>query len=239
VTEGSNADATVGHIEKERISTEKALQFCTVLSDQIEQIQADFQSSRDPDSTSGMLFGEGLEGCKHHIRFTLANLEKHQKSVSERLSTSSDAPSAEDKVAFDKLQKEVQTLRRSLEFLSDVDAYMEIKISNIENHAEGDDTIQLMVSTDGRPLIGKNRGVGKRQKQAGGHFGDASLQQVSGDFKSIALHQGGHAENDAKFIEPVPGDDASPNPKPPFGGRHGPGFVLAKSPGPKKQHQEQ
>ncbi|KAK4232665.1 hypothetical protein C8A03DRAFT_20086, partial [Achaetomium macrosporum] len=110
------------------------------------------------------------------------------------------------KACFDKLQNEAKVLRRCLDFCSDVDAYVESKISNIENHAEGDDTIQLMVSTDGRPLIGKNHGIGKRQKQAGGHFGEVSLQQVSGDFKSIALHQNGHVENDTKHSGPYKQD---------------------------------
>lgn len=75
------------YMERERVSTEKALQFCTVLSEQIEQIQADFQKNQDSDLTSGMLFGKRLQGCMHHRCFMLAHLEKYQKSVAERLST--------------------------------------------------------------------------------------------------------------------------------------------------------
>ncbi|RYO78680.1 hypothetical protein DL764_010097 [Monosporascus ibericus] len=148
------------------------------------------------------------------------------------------AASAEDQASFNKLQNEAKTLRRCLAFCSDVDAYVEAQISNIENHAEGHDTIQFMVSTDGRPINGKNHGIGKRQKQAGGHFGDTSLQQVSQDFKSIALYQSGHKE-DANHSASIPGHDALVNPKSPFGDRHGPGFVLAKSSAPHDRHPEQ
>jgi hypothetical protein len=78
VTGGPNPDATVRlHMEKERLSTEKALQFCTMIAEQIEDIQTEFQNNQDHDSMSGMLFGEVLEGCMHHMRFTLNNLERH------------------------------------------------------------------------------------------------------------------------------------------------------------------
>ncbi|KAH7304102.1 hypothetical protein B0I35DRAFT_363814 [Stachybotrys elegans] len=238
---GPNHDAvTRSYMEKERLSTEKALQFCMTIAGQMEQIQTDFQKSQDPDSASGMLFAEGLEGCMHHMRFTLANLEEHKKKVGERLSTGLDGPSAEDQASFTKLQDEAKTLRRCLAFCSDVDAYVESKISNIENHAEGDDTIQFMVSTDGRPLNGKNHGTGNRQKQAGGHFGEISLQQVSRDFKSIAIHQNSYVDHDNKHIASMTGDDAVPaSPKSPFGDRHGPGFMLAKGMTPPNSYREQ
>ncbi|CAI6014752.1 unnamed protein product [Clonostachys chloroleuca] len=221
-------------MEKERLSTEKALQFCTVLSEQIEQIQADFQNSQDPDSTSEMLFGEGLQGCVHHMRFTLARLEEHQKSVAERLGAGFNAASAEDRASFDKLQNEAKTVRHCLAFCSDVDTYVESQISNIENHAEGDDTIQFLVSTNNKPINGKNRGIGKRQKQAGGHFGEASLQQMSQDFKSIAIHQSGHVEQEKQRSATPSGNEAPPaSHQSQFGNRHGPGFVLAKTPASK------
>lgn len=75
-------------MERERLSTEKALQFCTVLSEQIEQIQADFQKHQDADLTSGVLLSKGLQGCMHHMCFMLAHLKKYQKIVAERFSTS-------------------------------------------------------------------------------------------------------------------------------------------------------
>lgn len=40
------------------------------------------------------------------------------------------------------------------------DGHLEVVklLLDIENHAEGDDTIQFMVSTSGKPVNGKNRG---------------------------------------------------------------------------------
>lgn len=237
-------------MEAERLSTQKALQFCALLSQQIENIQVDFFSGnhdspdiQNPSSTSSMLLGEGLDGCMHHMRFTLASLEKHQKRVTGRVGTGPmETVSAEDQASLDKLQTEAKTLRQCLEFCSDIDGYLESQMSNIENHAEGDDTIQLMVSTNGKPLTGKNRGIGQRLKQAGGLFGDASLQQVSTDFKNIALHHTGLEGRNTKRSSSISGDDStSAEPLSPFGNRHGPGFTLTKDsipsapPGPTEQ----
>ncbi|QLI68485.1 Amidophosphoribosyltransferase [Metarhizium brunneum] len=209
------------YMEKERLSTEKALQFCTVLSEQIKQIQADFQKNQDSDLTSGMLFGKGLQGCMHHMCFMLAHLEKYQKIVAERLNTSLNAESAGEQASFDKLQNKAKMLQRCLAFCSDVDTYMESQISNIENHLEGDDIIRFLVSIDGKRIGGKNRGTGKRQKQAGGHFREASLQQMS------QLHQRGHTKHDTQSSASISGDE------PPLatlqsllGKCHGPGVIL-------------
>lgn len=194
-------------MERERLSTEKALQFCTVLSEQIEQIQADFQKHQDADLTSGVLLSKGLQGCMHHMCFMLAHLEKYQKTDAEHLNTSLNAESAEEQASFDKLQNKAKMLQRCLAFCSDVDACMESQSSNIENHVEGDDIIQFLVSIDGKRINGRNRGIGKRQKQAGGHSGEASLQQTSQDFKRIALHQSGHTKHDTQSSASISADE--------------------------------
>ncbi|KAK7219275.1 hypothetical protein V2G26_007278 [Clonostachys chloroleuca] len=172
VTADSFPDAVIRHyMEKERLSTEKALQFCNVLSEQIEQIQTDFQNNQDPDSTSEMLFGEGLQGCMHHMRFTLARLEERQKSVAERLGSGFNVASAEEQASFDKLRNEAKTLRHCLAFCSDVDTYAELQISNIENHAEGDDTIQFLVSTNSKPITERTEALAR---------GKSRLADISG-----------------------------------------------------------
>lgn len=66
--------------------------------------------------------------------------------------------------------------------------YLEEKISNIENYPEGDNTIQFMVSTDRRPINGKNRGIGLRLKQADSYLDDILLQHISQDLEAISLH---------------------------------------------------
>lgn len=218
-------------MEKERLSTEKALQFCTVLLEQIEQIQADFQKNQASDLTSRMHFGKGLQRCMHHMCFMLAHLKKYQKIVTERLNTRLNAESVEEQASFDKLQNKAKMLQRCLAFCSDVDTYMESQSSNIENHVEGDDIIQFLVSIDGKRINGKNRGIGKRQKLAGGHFGEASLQQMSQDFKSIALHQSGHTKHDTQSPASILGDKPPlATPQSPFGKCHGPGVILDETP---------
>ncbi|EGY18601.1 uncharacterized protein VDAG_09127 [Verticillium dahliae VdLs.17] len=224
-------------VEEERLSTEKGIQFCAVLSQQIEQLHIDFfggnqgaPSIRDHISASKMLLGNGLEACRDHMRITLDQLEKHQRTITKRLGTGPTAMhSAEDRALLDRLYSEANTLRHCLGFCSDVDTVLESQISNIENHAEGDDTIQFMVSTNGKPLNGTNRGIGQTLKQAGEQFGETSLQQLSQDFKSIALHQSGVGRRSNKPTAPK--SDHEPtvaSPTTPFGDRHGPGFTLAK-----------
>ncbi|KAI1839577.1 hypothetical protein JX266_014212 [Neoarthrinium moseri] len=198
------------HMEDEQQSTEKGLEFCAALSEAIEKIQVNFFGGRRgsldiqrPDSTSGMLLGEGLDGCMHHMRFTLDQLEKHRKRIAESLSSGSESiMSKEDQSSLEKLQAEEKTVRHCLDYCMGIDEVLESQISNIENHAEGDDTIQFMVSTDGKTIHGKNRGVGLRLKQVGGHIGEESLQQLSQDFKTVSIHQTGTQEAVSKSSMP-------------------------------------
>ena len=56
-------------------------------------------------------------------------------------------------------------------------------MSTIENYAGGD-AIQFMVSTNGKIIYGKNRGLGWRTRQVGGYVSDTSLRQLSQDILS-------------------------------------------------------
>jgi hypothetical protein len=193
----STAEAVVlERMEGERLSIEQALQLCVNLSQQIDELQRSlpkddaFPRLCDPSPTPNMLVSEGLNGCKEYMVFALQRLEKHRREVADRLNVDpAAATSSKDKVLLDNLQNEAETLRHGLRFFSNVDSYLEEQMSNIENHAEGNDTIQLMVSTDGKPIKGKNSGFGDRLKQAGGHYDNLSLQQVSQDFTTISIRQ--------------------------------------------------
>ncbi|KAM0235336.1 hypothetical protein ACHAP5_009731 [Fusarium lateritium] len=223
----------VTYMENECLSTEKGLQLCLQLSQHIDQLQLQYASeeSRTPDPfaphpSSNRLVSEGLGGCKEYIGFALERLQRHRQKLSERIESGpSTAISPEDRVLLDSLNDQADALQRSLNLCSNMDMYLEEKISNIENHAEGDDTIQFMVSTDGKPLNGKNHGVGLRLKQAGGHFKEQSLQQISQDFTTISLHQtGGH-----KSSRNAPASAEKPEAREvPFGKPfNGQGFTLA------------
>ncbi|KAJ4248149.1 hypothetical protein NW762_012919 [Fusarium torreyae] len=234
----TDSDVTIiACIEDERLSTEKGLQLCQELSKHIDDIQHRFttgeqQPSRlfEPYPNSKMLVNDGLNSCKEYLDFSLQRLKKHQQKVADRSDSGvSTGRSSDDKLLLDSLSREADMLQRSLKFCSNVDTYLEERISNIENHAEGDDTIQIMVSTDGRPISGRNRGIGLRLKQAGGHFDTQSLQQVSSDFKAISIHD----REDHSAVKPSHTSEANsqatsiPSQKP-FSGR---GFTLAQEPG--------
>ncbi|RYC79881.1 hypothetical protein BFJ63_vAg17239 [Fusarium oxysporum f. sp. narcissi] len=229
--------ATVEYIENERLSTEKGLQLCLELSQHIDQIQLQYAKEEartpgllSPHPTSNMLVSEGLGGCKEYIGFALERLRRHRQKVSERIDAGSPtAVSSDDKLLLDNLNVEADALRHSLNLCSNIDAFLEEKISNIENHAEGDDTIQFMVSTDGKPLNGKNHGVGSRLKQAGGHFKEQSLQQISQDFTTISLHQTGGNKPSRNAPSPAANlETTTVPPGTPFNGR---GFTLTPKPG--------
>lgn len=51
-------------------------------------------------------------------------------------------------------------------------------MSRIENYSKGD-AIQIMVSTNGKLINGKNEGLGWRTRQLGGYLSDNSLQQLT------------------------------------------------------------
>jgi hypothetical protein len=138
--------AIIKRIQDERLNTEKGLQLCVQLSQHIDQIQLSFPKDdepphlTDPGPTSKLLVSEGLDGCKEYVAFALQRLEKHRQKVADRLKTDPTAAiSSNDKILLEKLQGEADTLRHGLKFFSNVDSYLEEQISNIENHAEGDD----------------------------------------------------------------------------------------------------
>ncbi|GKU14516.1 unnamed protein product [Fusarium langsethiae] len=176
-----------------------------------------------------MLVSEGLGGCKDYIGFALERLKRHRQKVSERIGAgSSTTVSPDDKILLDNLNDEAEALRHSLNLCSNIDTYLEEKISNIVNHAEGDDTIQFMVSTDGKPLNGKNHGVGSRLKQAGGHFKEQYLQQISQDFTTISLHQTGGKKPSRNASSPAAQSETTTESLgTPFNGR---GFTLTPKP---------
>ncbi|KAL4888244.1 hypothetical protein BDV59DRAFT_188987 [Aspergillus ambiguus] len=73
-----------------------------------------------------------------------------------------------------------------MDICSKADDRLRENISTIENYATGD-AIQFMVSTDGKTIHGKNRGLVWRTRQVGGHISDTSVQQLSRDMTSINI----------------------------------------------------
>ncbi|KAL4866008.1 hypothetical protein BDV12DRAFT_140006 [Aspergillus spectabilis] len=192
---GSDRDALeLQQMKEERLSTEKCLQICAQLSEHISQIQIapasnGSPSPSDPGALPERLTSAGLQECKNSLKHTSAKLEKHMQSLIDRLLTKSASGSASEEELTDlaRLRDEWETTRQCIDICSKADNHFKESITTVDNYATGD-AIQFMVSTDGQVIHGRNRGLGWRSRQVGGHLNDASLQQLSKDFTTISFH---------------------------------------------------
>lgn len=86
-----------------------------------------------------------------------------------------------------------------------------------------------MVSTDRRPVNGKNRGIGLRLKQAASYLDDILLQHISQDFKAISFY---HSKVTAgSRASPAPETNTKPSTGPTEERSTGRGFTLDKKSG--------
>jgi len=135
--------------------------------------------------------------------------------------------SEEDIADLARLQDEWETTLQSIDICSKADTHLAENITTIDNYSTGD-ALQFMVSTNGMVVHGKNRGVGWRSRQVGGHLSDISLQQLSRDFTTVSIRT---TTNDSPHsgdnTPPVPNDGGANAPNPGFGERYGRGFKLS------------
>jgi hypothetical protein len=225
VTESASDTAELRLIKEERTSAQKCLQICAQLSDHIDQIQL---TPELPDTLPRRLTTEGLQECKNSLNLTTTKLESYMKDRIDRLVTKSRTAmtSEEDFADLVRLQEEWETTRQSREIFAKAEMHLKENITTIDNYATGD-AIQFMVSTDGNIVHGKNRGLGWRTRQVGGHLSDLSVQQISRDMSGVRFQQN---ENDAPSSRgntiSVPDDGIENKPGSEFKERYGPGFKL-------------
>ncbi|KAF3399813.1 hypothetical protein F1880_008287 [Penicillium rolfsii] len=221
-------------LREERLSTEKCLQICAQLSSHIDQIQlmsddaGPSQGSVGGGSLSETVTNEGLQECKNSLAATAAKLEKHMRDVMDRLVSKSktNVSSDEDTQDLSRLRDEWETARQCLDICSRADTHLKENVSVIENYGTGD-ALQFMVSTNGKVLHGKNRGMGWRSRQVGGYVSDESIQQLSRD---LSVMYTSHLRSE----DPVSKDSAGPytsvvpevEPTTIFKERYGRGFTL-------------
>ncbi|KAL4946744.1 hypothetical protein BDV06DRAFT_182239 [Aspergillus oleicola] len=99
-------------------------------------------------------------------------------------------------------------------------------ISIINNYSTGD-AVLFMVSTDGSVLHGSNRALGWRARHAGGHIGDATLQQISRDFTTINVQSlNNNASNTESHVPSNAGNGNSCQPISDFDRRYGRGSTT-------------
>jgi Fungal N-terminal domain of STAND proteins len=234
VTESDSDAAELRLIKEEQLSTQKCLQICAQLSDHINQIQLTPKGSGsspgiiDPDAFPERVTNVGLQECKNSLMLTAAKLERHMQDLMNRLVTKSKSAMAseEDVADLARLRDEWETARQCMDICSKADNHLKENITTIDNYATGD-TVQFMVSTDGTIIHGKNRGLGWRTRQVGGHLSDLSVQQLSRDMTSISIRNTGDEGPPSRGDTPsVPNDEVENRPIPDFRERYGRGFKL-------------
>ena len=231
----SGSDATeLRLIKEERMSTQKCLQICAQLSDHIDQIQLTHKRGgsspgpMDPDALPERLTIEGLQECKNSLILTTVKLEGYMKDLIDRMVTKSKTAmtSEEELVDLVRLREEWETARQCKDICSKADIHLKENITTIDNYATGD-AIQFMVSTDGKTIHGKNRGLGWRTRQVGGHLSDVSLQQLSRDMSSTSFQNLGNEDPSSQGNTlSVPDDGVENKAGSEFRERYGRGFKL-------------
>lgn len=234
MTESDSDAAERRLIKEEQLSTQKCLQICAQLSDHIDQIQLRPKRSGsspgiiDPDAFPERVTNVGLQECKNSLLLTAAKLERNMQDLMDRLVTKSKTAmnSQEDVADLARLRDEWETARQCLDICSKADNHLKENVTIIDNYAIGD-AVQFLVSTDGKTIHGKNRGLGWRTRQVGGHLNDTSLQQLSRDFTSISIRNiGDEGSPSQSNTTSVPNDEAENGHNSDFRERYGRGFQL-------------
>lgn len=231
-------DPDLGIIKDERQSAIRCLEICEILSRSIDQMQltaADNDSCVDDqgqESVSQQITREGLAACKNNLDLAAAKLERHMKEITSRIIQKSKAglASNDDIADLERLQDEWDATRESVKLCAVAGQHLKNNVSSIENHGVGD-SVQFMVSTNGQVIHGRNRGMGWKNRQVGGHMSDNVVLQLSQDMVKDNLHTGASGELPSRGRTVAGSDIAiSGDQDMPFEGRHGKGFKLEPQP---------
>lgn len=234
VTETHPDAAELKRIQEERTSAQNCLKICEQLSRHIDQMQIVSQhdtSTSEPTHSndfSRTLTNSGLEACKDKLNATIAQLEKHMKELTNRLIMKSRTAAVGEDEAMDlaRLQDQWEAARQCMEICSKADVHLKENVSTIDNYAIGD-AVQFMVSTNGQVIHGKNRGLGWRSRQVGGHLSDDAVKQVSRDMSMIGLkNTGDDASFSRNYSSPPVRETIDTESSLEFQRRHGSGFTL-------------
>lgn len=223
-------------LKEERLSTEKCLQICASLSGHIDQLQrnsirgSNASSSPGSDTSPESITNESLKECKESLVLTVAKLESHMRNLMDRMLASSEAnvKSNEDFTDLTRLREEWETTRQCIDICSRADTHLKGSVTTIDNYGIGD-AMQFMVSTNGKVIHGKNRGLGWRTRQVGGHLSDDSVMQLSRDMAQINFRSTGNKEKSQENpIFTGTGNQATSE----YSERYGRGFMLTSKASP-------
>nr|XP_036584448.1 uncharacterized protein CTRU02_05523 [Colletotrichum truncatum]KAF6793966.1 hypothetical protein CTRU02_05523 [Colletotrichum truncatum] len=132
----------------------ECLQFCTEAIDHIDSLQP-----REP----AQAYLEDLETMDRIM------IEYEDQFIQAKTR----GASKEELVRIETLWSTARQIRKALN-----DGRTKKNVSYIENHADADKAVQVLVSTDGNTISGKNNSSGRRAAQVGGHYSTESLQQL-------------------------------------------------------------
>lgn len=177
-------------MKEERLSTERCLQICAHLSAHIEQFQLKAGESSNLNAVPELIVNQGLQECKESLTSTAIKLEKHIQDIMDRMfaKTKSSFKAEEDLADLSRLRDEWNTTRECIDICSQAERHLKETVTTVENYGTGD-AVQFMVSTNGQVIHGKNRGLGWRTRQVGGHLSDESVQQLSRDMTTINVRR--------------------------------------------------
>ncbi|KAK4034821.1 hypothetical protein C8A01DRAFT_38696 [Parachaetomium inaequale] len=219
-------------MQEERSSTQQGLAICAQLSTHISRIQPLLAADRGqrsadahamPPDVAEHITREGLEECQDTLSNTANRLEKHLKSIMDRLMAKSKTAlsSTQDAAELGRLQEEWETARLCLDICSKANENATNVTINVFENVKGDEEVlQFFASTTGKIVHAKNISLGPRGVQVGGQLSDASIQQISRDF-SRTEHI---APTDTTPEMATPADRASTSV---FHDRYGSGFKLS------------
>ena len=92
----------------------------------------------------------------------------------------------EERADILRLRDGLAATRQGVEICSRAHDHLRDNMSTIDNYATGD-AVQFMIWTNEKPIHGKNRGLGWRTRQVGGHINYDSLQQIARSLTSITI----------------------------------------------------
>lgn len=177
---------------------EACMRICAIFSTHIAQAEQRTRASIASDGgipsmpESDAIDEDDLQDCKDNLSH-LSNREARREeelfnTLAERMAATNDPRETAGSIA--QIRDEWMLARKSMVALTTALRYLEQHAGVVENFATGD-AVQFMVSTQGKVLHGRNRGLGWRARQVGGYMEDETVRELSRNFNSLAFQDVG------------------------------------------------
>jgi hypothetical protein len=88
-----------------------------------------------------------------------------------------------------RLREDWTTTRECRDICLQANQHLQENIKAMDNHAEGDETVQFLVSNSHTAAHGKNHGYGDEITRIGGPISDPSIRKVAGDYLQTVIQK--------------------------------------------------